>query len=102
MRKLLATIAVLGLLAGLATVASAATTITWKVPTNKTVSIKKGGVVKWVWAGDAPHNVKGPGFQSKTTSKKGFTFSRKFGAKGTFTIICQVHPTTMKTVVKVK
>ena len=49
----------------------------------------------------APHNVKGPGFVSKTTSKKGTTYSHRFGKRGTFKIICQVHPTSMKTIVKV-
>jgi plastocyanin len=45
--------------------------------------------------------VKGPGFKSKTIAKKGFAYSHTFKTKGTFKIICQVHPTTMKTTVKV-
>jgi plastocyanin len=45
--------------------------------------------------------VKGPGFSSKVMSGKGKTYSHRFGKKGTFKIICQIHPTTMKTVVKV-
>ena len=81
--------------------AFASTTVSWHVPTSKTVKIRKGGTVKWVWTDGAPHNVKGPGFVSKTTSKKGTTYSHKFGKKGTFKIICQVHPTSMKTIVKV-
>jgi plastocyanin len=101
MRKLIATLTVLSLLAALTAVAFAAGPVNWKVGSKTTVTIKKGGSVKWVFAGDAPHNVSGPGFTSKTSSKKGFSFSRVFNKKGTFKIICKVHPTTMKTTVKV-
>ena len=70
--------------------------------TNKTVKIRKGGTVKWIWTDGQPHNVKGPGFSSgNAVSKKGKTYSHRFGKRGTFKIICQVHPTSMKTIVKV-
>jgi plastocyanin len=103
MRKYTALLAVVVLAAALvATQAFAATTsVTWKVGSNKTVKIRKGGTVKWVWGDGQPHNVKGSGFKSKVLTGKGKTYSHRFGSKGTFKIICQVHPTTMKTVVKV-
>jgi plastocyanin len=102
MRKLTALFAVIALVAAvIAAQALASTPVSWKVGTNKTVKIKKGGTVKWIWADGAPHNVKGPGFVSKTRTGKGTTYSHRFGKKGTFKIICQVHPTSMKTVVKV-
>jgi plastocyanin len=102
MRKFTALLAVLALAAALvATQAFAATNVTWKVGTNKTVKIKKGGTVKWIWGDGQPHNVKGSGFSSKVVTGKGKSFSHKFGKKGTFKITCQVHPTTMKAFVKV-
>jgi plastocyanin len=102
MRKLTAFLGVSALLAVGAVSAFAATaTVKWHVPTNATVKIAKGGTVKWVWTDGQPHDVKGPGFASKTIAKKGFTYSHVFKTKGTFKIICQVHPTTMKTTVKV-
>jgi plastocyanin len=103
MRKITLLLAALALVAALiATQAFAATTsVSWKVGSNKTVKIRKGGTVKWVWADGSPHNVKGPGFKSKVLTGKGKTYSHRFGSKGTFKILCQVHPTTMKTVVKV-
>ncbi|HYZ28867.1 MAG TPA: plastocyanin/azurin family copper-binding protein [Thermoleophilaceae bacterium] len=84
-----------------AATALAATNVTWKVGTNKTVRIKKGGTVKWIWGDGQPHNVKGNGFTSKTMTGKGKSYSHRFNKAGTFKIICQVHPTTMKTTVKV-
>jgi plastocyanin len=102
MRKLAAFIALAALVAALVAAQTfAATSVSWHVGINKTVKIKKGGTVKWVWSDGQPHDVKGPGFSSKTTSKKGFTYSHVFKKKGTFKIICQVHPTSMKATVKV-
>lgn len=102
MRRLAFLLAVAALVAGLiAAQAFAATNVTWKIGTSKTVKIRKGGTVKWIWGDSAPHNVKGSGFKSKVLTGKGKTYSHRFRSKGTFRIICQIHPTTMKTVVKV-
>src|SRR4051794_23200551 len=102
MRKFTALFAVIALVAAVFAVqAFAATGVSWKVGTNKTVKIRKGGVVKWVWADRQPHNVKGSGFSSKVMTGKGKAYSHRFGKKGTFKVICQIHPTTMKTTVKV-
>jgi plastocyanin len=102
MRKLTALLAVLALGAALvAAQAFAATNVAWKVGTNKTVKIHKGGTVKWIWSDGQPHNVKGSGFKSKVLTGKGKSFSHRFNTKGTFKITCQIHPTTMKAIVKV-
>jgi plastocyanin len=102
MRKLTALFAVVAVIAAVFAVqAFAATNVSWKVGTNKTVKIRKGGTVKWIWADGQQHNVKGPGFASKVVGGRGKSYSHRFTRKGTFKIICQVHPTTMKTIVKV-
>jgi plastocyanin len=102
MRRLASLLAIAALLASvLAVSAFAATGVAWKVGTSKTVKIHKGSTVKWVWSDGQPHNVKGPGFSSKVQSGKGKSYSHRFGKRGTFKIICVVHPTTMKTIVKV-
>jgi acid phosphatase class B len=103
MRKFIATLSVVCLLAAIgAYVAFAATpNVSWHLGTNKTVKIHRGQKVTWTWTGDAPHNVKGKGFMSATKNKKGFTYSHVFKTKGSFTITCTIHPGAMKTVVKV-
>jgi plastocyanin len=102
MRRLASFLVIASLVAALAaTTAYAATNVSWKIGSVKTVKIKKGATVKWIWADGAPHNVKGPGFTSKTVSGKGKSYSHKFGKKGTFRIYCQVHPSSMKTKVVV-
>jgi plastocyanin len=101
MRRLASFLVIASLAAALvATTAFAATNVTWKVGAVKTVSIKKGGTVKWIWSDRKPHDVKGPGFASRIVSKKGYTYSHRFTKRGSFKIICRVH-TSMKTVVKV-
>lgn len=53
------------------------------------LSIKPGDTVRWSWNGSAPHNVKGPGFQSRTAAR--LTFSHKFPRKGSFRVVCTIH-----------
>ncbi len=101
MRRIAALVTVSVVLAVLAASAFAATGVSWHVGAKKTITIRKGGSVRWTWSDGQPHNVKGPGFTSHVVSKKGTTYTHKFSKKGTFTIICQVH-SSMKTVVKVK
>jgi len=57
--------------------------------TPATLSIKRGDTVKWSSSGSVPHNVKGPGFTSKTAAK--VTFSRRLTQAGTFRVVCTLH-----------
>ncbi len=85
----------------------AASTKTVSVKNNSfsptTVSIKKGSKVAWKWTqGGVPHNVTpaGGGSGSKTSSKKGYTFTKTFTKTGTFRYVCTIH-SSMKMSVKV-
>jgi plastocyanin len=119
MRKLLATLALVGLLAALAVAVagpasgsdahSAATkivTVRDNYFSPKTITVPKKTLVKFQWGKggkgtEVEHNVtgvKGETFHSKDLSKG--TYSHRF--KKTTTVYCTVHPTTMKLVVKVK
>lgn len=82
-------------------------------PTSKTIHAgKRGKKVKFLWKGVHPHNVtltSSPKSLSKRDKKKfnsatgsSGSFSPKFKKKGTYKFICTVHPTSMKTKVKVK
>jgi plastocyanin len=68
----------------------------------KSVAIAKGGKVTWKWTqGGVPHNVTpARGYGSKTSSKKGFTYTKTFTKAGTFTYHCTIH-SSMKMTVKV-
>ena len=59
-----------------------------------TVTIKKGGKVKWVWKdGAVPHNVTSTGHKFKSsTLKTSGTFTVTFKKKGTFKYTCTIHP----------
>ena len=105
MRKLIALLAVAALVAGVVAVSAfgSTTSVKWKLPVNKTVTIKKNGTVKWVWADSITHSLQGPGLSPTRTEKTGMgkSVSRTFRKKGTFTYICSIHGSSMKTKVKV-
>ena len=59
-----------------------------------TVTVKKNDTVKWVWVGDSSHNVfvtKGP-VKFKSPLKSGGTWSKRITRRGTYKIICTLHP----------
>jgi plastocyanin len=111
MRKLLLTLAVVAVLAGLAVSAIAAAgtktvTLTDDVYTPKKLSIKKGSTVSWVWSAgnadehtvtqaDKHYNPKNRGFGSKE-QVTGKPFTHRFKKTGTFYIVCLAHPTDMR------
>jgi plastocyanin len=102
--------------AGLATVAVAATAAVALGASTKTVSVKdsyfgptkltiaKGTKVRWVWKGKERHNVavaSGPSSFRAGTRKKG-KFNHTFGKAGTYQIVCTIHTPDMHMTVKVK
>jgi plastocyanin len=60
----------------------------------RTLNVKRGDTVRWRWVGEAPHNVvvtRGPvRFQSRLQTRG--TYSRKMTRKGTYRILCTIHP----------
>ena len=101
MKKLLALAATATVAASLAVPALAARTKSIKVGddyfvragSKPTVKVRKGTVVKWVWRGNAAHNVKATGpqkFKSRTFVKG--SFKHKMTKRGKYRIICTIHP----------
>lgn len=88
--------------AGYIAAADASSTSTIKLKgvqfTPRSVSIKKGGKVKFVWAGGT-HNLRGPHVNVAPRSSGSRTVT--FKKKGTFTFVCDLHQ-NMTTKVKVK
>ena len=78
------------------------------------VTIKKGGTVKWTWSSfnTYPHDVhlkSGPkglkqrsSYSTKTTAVTDAKFQKTFPTAGTYMFICTIHPTEMKLTVVVK
>jgi plastocyanin len=57
------------------------------------LSVSKGTLVRWVWVGDNPHNVKvrrGPVKFGSSTKSSG-TYSKRMRRRGTYRIVCTVH-----------
>ena len=67
------------------------------------ISIRRGGVVRWRWVGRARHNVtavSGGSFASAT--KRSGTFAHRFRRAGTVRLVCTLHATSMRMVVRVR
>ena len=111
MRKLIL-IAVVAAFAAVPTVSALASTPTTYVSitnnhfTPKTLTIKRGTRVTWVWHSfGLAHNVtvkSGPAkFHSRRLQANG-SFSHVFTKKGTYHLICTLHPTQMKETIVVR
>jgi plastocyanin len=108
MKKLIAAGAATAVAAGALAIPALAATTTVQVKDNKfaprSITVKKGTTVKFVWKGKAPHNVtvtKGPAKFRSTTQVKG-SYSKKLTKAGTYTLLCTIHAPGMKMTVKVK
>lgn len=69
--------------------------------------VKRNTLVKFKWDGGVPHNVtkrKGPAgkIKSKTTSKSGVNFRKRFKRRGKYKFVCTIHPASMKLTLKVR
>jgi plastocyanin len=70
----------------------------------KSMTVKKGRTVRWVWKGKSRHNVTvvtGPKkFRSGNRKKGGWPYT--FKTRGTYRIVCTIHAPDMRMTVKVK
>ncbi len=67
----------------------------------KTLTVGRGAKVTWKWTGVLKHNVvvhTGPSSFSSKTQVRG-SFSHTFTKKGTYQLVCTVHPKMKMTVV---
>jgi plastocyanin len=68
-------------------------------PSSKTIA--RGTTVRFKWIGRKRHNVKktrgpGAGFKSRTTRARGVNYAKRFTKRGTYRMICTIHPETMR------
>lgn len=67
---------------------------------SRNVSIRRRGVVRWVWVGEDFHNVRGGGARSRTQRRGSYSY--RFRRVGRFRIICTLHPNEMRMIVRVR
>ena len=69
-----------------------------------TVRVRRNDTVEWEWEGRNPHNVtvkKGP-VRFKSRTKTSGDYSKKVTRRGTYKILCTVHPANMRMTLKVR
>ena len=97
MKKLLGLVAVLSLLA--AAIPAFAATRTVRVADDvfapKSLTVRKGDVVRFSWQGRHPHNVvvtQGPERFRTSIKRAPYTYRKRITRRGTYRIVCTIHP----------
>ena len=73
----------------------------------RSVTIRRGGKVTWIWRGQVDHNVrfrKVPSGASRrgSSTKSSGRFTRSFSKRGRYTYVCTIHSPDMRGSVVVK
>lgn len=109
MNKLLVLFVSAALVGAIASTAFGSTTKTVAIKDNfyasKALTVKQNDKVKWVWRGSNRHDVrvsKGPVKFHSATKSSGTPYVKKMKTRGTYSIYCSVHRSTMKMTLKVK
>lgn len=109
MNKLLVLFVSVALIGAIASTAFASTTKTVAIKDNfyspKALTVKQNDKVKWVWRGSNRHDVRvsrGPVKFHSAIKSSGTPYVRRMKKRGTYSIYCSVHKSTMKMTLKVK
>jgi plastocyanin len=108
MKKTITAMAAVALAAASAAPSDGASTKTVSLRDNffapKSLSIAKGTTVRWVWKGQALHNVavaKGP-VKFRASPRTAGHYTHTFAKAGTYKIVCTIHAPDMRMTVTVK
>ena len=89
MKKLAAAALAAFAFAGLAGTATAGSSVIWKTGSKKSITVKKGQRVKFVWGDSQPHNMYGAA-SAGAIRGRGKSVTKSFRRSGT--IRCSYHP----------
>jgi len=108
MKRLIAVLAAVSLVAALFAVPALARTRSVSVRDNvfgpRSLTIKRNDTLVFRWRGDNPHNVvatRGP-VKFRSSVKKSGTYRKKFTRRGLYRIICTIHQPNMRMTVRVR
>ena len=73
----------------------------------RTLNARSGDTVRWVWRGNAPHNVvattRPRGVSAfRSTIKENGTYRKRLTRRGTYRIICTIHQPGMRMTIRVR
>jgi plastocyanin len=108
MKRLIAVLAAVSLVAALFAVPALARTRSVAVRDNvfspRSLTIKRNDTLVFRWRGDNPHNVvatRGP-VRFRSSVKETGTYRKKFTRRGSYRIICTIHQPSMRMTVRVR
>jgi plastocyanin len=73
----------------------------------RTITIKRGDTIRFVWRGRNPHNItttRRPRGASRVTApaKRKGTYRKRFTTRGTYRLLCTIHQPSMRMTVRVR
>jgi len=109
MKRLIAVLAAVSLVAALFAVPALARTRSVSVRDNlfgpRSLTIKRNDTLVFRWRGDNLHNVvaqRGSPVRFRSSVKRSGTYRKKFTRRGSYRIICTIHQPNMRMTVRVR
>ena len=108
MKRLIAVLAAVSVVAALFAIPAFGATKSVSVRDNvfapRSITIKRNDTIVFRWRGENPHNVvanRGP-VRFRSSIKRTGTYRKKFTRRGSYRIVCTIHPPNMKMTVRVR
>ena len=107
MKRLLAVLAAVAVVAAVFAIPALAATRTVSLRDNvfspRTLTVRKGTTVRFVWRGRNPHNVvsRGAGRFRSAVKTRG-SYRRRLNRRGTYRIVCTIHAPRMRMTIRVR
>jgi len=111
MKRIIAVLTVLAVTAAVLAIPALARTRSVSVRDNvfspRSLTIQRNDVVRFVWRGRNPHDIRtrrrprGGNSVSVERKRRG-TYSKRFTRRGTYTLVCTVHPPNMRITIRVR
>ena len=108
MKRLIAVLAAVSVVAALFAIPAFGATKSVSVRDNlfapRSITIKRNDTIVFRWRGENPHNVvanRGP-VRFRSSIKRTGTYRKKFTRRGSYRIVCTIHPPNMRMTVRVR
>ena len=107
MKRLLAVLAAVAIVAAAFAIPALAATRTVSLRDNvfspRSLTVRKGTTVRFVWRGRNPHNVVSRGAaRFRSSVKTRGSYRRRLNRRGTYRIVCSIHAPRMRMTIRVR
>jgi plastocyanin len=111
MKRIIAVLTVLAVTGAVLAIPALARTRSVSVRDNvfspRSLTIKRNDIVRFVWRGSNPHDIRTRsrprgGNRVSVPRKRSGTYRKRFTRRGTYRLVCTVHPPDMRITIRVR